>query len=55
MTDQELQELRLRNAQRAQQKIQELVDKYLCHPSNQMTQAKIRKILRTSKKAQLNH
>jgi phage gp29-like protein len=55
MTEQEYKELQERNAQRAQQRIKELGEKYLCHPANQMTKAKFRKILRTSQKAQLNH
>jgi hypothetical protein len=54
MTDQELIELRERNAARVQQKIKEMGEKWLLHPNNGATKQKYRKILRTSRKAQLN-
>jgi DNA-binding transcriptional MocR family regulator len=55
MTEQEYKELQERNLIRARERIKEMGEKYLCHPANQMTKSKFRKILRTSKKAQLNH
>jgi DNA-binding transcriptional MocR family regulator len=55
MTEQEYKELQERNLIRARERIKEMGEKYLCHPVNQMTKSKFRKILRTSKKAQLNH
>ena len=54
MTDQELKELQERNIARARAKIAEMGSKWLCHPENAVTKSKFKKLLKTSKKAQLN-
>jgi hypothetical protein len=54
MNEQELIELRKRNEERAKQTIANMGSKWLLHKDNAMTKSKYRKILRTSKKAQLN-
>lgn len=54
MTEQELKELQARNQERAQQMIQKMGTKYLCHPDNQITKRKFRQELKRSKKLALN-
>ena len=54
MTEQEIMELQERNAKRAQEAIKQLGEKYLCHPSNQITKKKFKKELARSKKLCLN-
>jgi phage gp29-like protein len=47
-------EMRQRNEARAKQLIEQMGRKYVCHPDNQITKQKFRKVLRRSKKLQLN-
>lgn len=54
MTEQELKELRERNAERVKQKIIELGAKWILHPDNAATKEKHKSILESNKKAQLN-
>ena len=54
LKDESLQELQARNELRAKQIIEQMGSKYLCHPSNFVTKAKFKKVLRKSKKAMLN-
>lgn len=54
MTDQELKELQERNLVRAKQLIEKMGSKYLCHPDNKVTKAKFKRVLKKSRKAQLN-
>jgi hypothetical protein len=54
MTDQEILELRERNAQRLIVAKEKMGDKYLLHPSNQVTKRKFKRTLKQSKALQLN-
>lgn len=54
MTDQEIIELRQRNEERLRVAKEQMGDKYLLHPSNQITKRKFRQTLKRSKALQLN-
>ena len=54
ITDNELMELRARNEQRLAQAKEQLGNKYLLHPSNQITKRKFKQTLKRSKALQLN-
>lgn len=54
MTEQMIEELRQRNAIRLQEAKAKMGDKYLLHPSNQITKRKFRQTLKRSKALQLN-
>lgn len=55
MSDDELKALQERNEARARAMREAMGTKYLCHPTNRVTKAKWKAILRKSKKAQLNY
>jgi len=50
LQNEELKELQARNEARAKKMIEEMGTKYLCHPSNFVTKAKFRRVLRKSRK-----
>lgn len=54
MTDQELVDLRERNELRLVKAKEQLGNKYLLHPSNQITKRKFKQTLKRSKALQLN-
>ena len=54
MTDQEILELRERNEQRLAIAKEQLGNKYLLHPSNQITKRKFKQTLKRSKALRLN-
>lgn len=54
MTELELVELRDRNEQRLAKAKEQLGNKYLLHPSNQITKRKFKQTLKRSKALQLN-
>lgn len=54
ITDNELMELRARNERRLAQAKEQLGNKYLLHPSNQITKRKFKQTLKRSKALQLN-
>ena len=54
MTDQELVELQSRNEARLREAKAKMGDKYLLHPSNQITKRKFKQTLKRSKALQLN-
>lgn len=50
MTDQELDELRARNAQRLAEFKEKMGEKWLLHPANQITKEKWQKVVKTTNK-----
>lgn len=54
MTDELLDALTMRNAMRVKEAIEKMGNKYLLHPSNQITKRKFRQTLKRSKALQLN-
>ena len=50
MTDQELEELQQRNAQRLEEVKAKMGDKWLLHPANKVTKEKWQKVIKTSTK-----
>lgn len=54
MTEQMIEELRQRNAIRLQEAKAKMGDKYLLHPSNQITKRKFRQTLKRLRQFQLN-
>ena len=50
MTDQELEELQARNAQRLEEVKLKMGDKWLLHPANKVTKEKWQKVIKTSTK-----
>lgn len=50
MTDQELQELQQRNAQRLEEVKLKMGEKWLLHPANKVTKEKWQKVIKTSTK-----
>lgn len=54
MTDEDIEALRQRNAERLEEIKRKMSTKYLLHPENKITRAKFRKALRKSKALMLN-
>ena len=54
ITDELWDALQLRNAMRVKEAIEKMGDKYLLHPSNQITKRKFRQTLKRSRALQLN-
>jgi len=50
MTDEELEELRARNAQRLAEFKEKMGEKWLLHPANQVTKDKWKKVIKTASK-----
>ena len=55
MTDQELDELRARNAQRLAEFKEKMGEKWLLHPANQITKDKWQKVIKTTNKRLTQH
>lgn len=50
MTDQEIDELRLRNEKRLKEVKERMGERWLLHPANQMTKEKWKKVVKTTNK-----